>query len=543
MATMILHSYQFENNYNPYNPVPYLQRSLPPMAVNKTRATSLYLPPSIYSSQSDFGFYGGSSEKPSANPQPVRSLSPDDVQKLKYKIELDKQVAAKQERIARDWEKKIERDKKYVQHQPFGRHDRTTILKKEELEEILTKGRAPSPSLEMPQQYVLHHPPPPPPPQSQPVQQQQSYTAEPYTAEPYMAEPYIPNDTNPSNAYVSPRQSTYNNYPPLPTYSATLPQTQIQPPNNSSTNNNNNNNTNNNPKTDPDFHRFFGPSNNSNPTNPGISQGSSVTAQQIKGDAHDPFLLFDPNKEAQNVFNAIPQQDLYDPWGRPGAGAPLIHSNTGQKFTRYSGSLQEKLNHVGPLGFYGKQYSGNIEDQKRELELEQRRRQQEEMEHRSNAGDTAEWISQLERSRYPLKMHLPTTEPTREFAHARTRYRSDESRLLHDDLVRQAEERARIQKMNRYHNSIAELHHSEAMNNWWGRSGGGAPSITNRRHNVHQSFEHPRQKWTTNHLGQLVAADDEPTNQVKVQTTDFYYPKSKQLSNHRNYYQAADDEA
>ena len=55
---------------------------------NTTRATSLYLPPSIYSSQSDFGFYGGSSEKPSVNPQAVRSLSPDDVLKLKYKIEL-----------------------------------------------------------------------------------------------------------------------------------------------------------------------------------------------------------------------------------------------------------------------------------------------------------------------------------------------------------------------------------------------------------------------------------------------------------------------
>ncbi len=53
------------------------------------------------------------------------------------------------------------------------------------------------------------------------------------------------------------------------------------------------------------------------------------------------------------------------------------------------------------------------------------------MEHRSNvqnnfqnfkkknfffqqAGDTAEWISQLESSRYPLKLHLPTTETTRE---------------------------------------------------------------------------------------------------------------------------------
>ena len=43
------------------------------------------------------------------------------------------------------------------------------------------------------------------------------------------------------------------------------------------------------------------------------------------------------------MFNIIPQQDLYDPWGRPGAGAPLIHAPTGQKFTRYSGSLQDKL--------------------------------------------------------------------------------------------------------------------------------------------------------------------------------------------------------
>ena len=43
------------------------------------------------------------------------------------------------------------------------------------------------------------------------------------------------------------------------------------------------------------------------------------------------------------MFNIIPQQDLYDPWGRPGGGAPLIHQPTGQKFTRYSGSLQEKL--------------------------------------------------------------------------------------------------------------------------------------------------------------------------------------------------------
>ncbi|CAF0781133.1 unnamed protein product [Rotaria sp. Silwood1] len=504
---------------------------------NSTRATSLYLPVSNYGSQSEFSFYSNPSEKPPVNPQVLRSLSPEDVQKMKYKIALDKQVAEKQQRITREWERKIERDKKYVQHQPFGRHEHTTVLKKEELEEILTKGRAPSPVLEMPQQYVLHHPPPPPPilsPSSQPVLQQQQ--------QPFMTEPYIPNDSNPSNVFGSPRQPMYNNYSQYPTYSTTQPQAQLQPPNNSSINTNTTT-TNNNNNNNPDFQRFYGPNGNSNPPNTNVTQGSIGTAQPIKGDAHDPFLLFDPNKEAQNVFNTIPQQDLYDPWGRPGAGAPLIHAPTGQKFTRYSGSLQEKLNHVGPLGFYGKQYTGNIEEQKRELELEQRRRQQEEMEHRSNAGDTAEWITQLERTRYPLKLHLPTTEPTREFTGARTRYRSEESRLLHDDLVQQAEERARLQKLNRYHNSIAELQHSEAMNNWWGKSGGGAPSFTHRRHNVNNTFENPRQKWTRNHLGQLVMADDEVPSQVKVQTTDYFNPKSKQLSNHRNYYQVADDQA
>ena len=41
---------------------------------------------------------------------------------------------------------------------------------------------------------------------------------------------------------------------------------------------------------------------------------------------------------------------------------------------------------------------------------------------------------------------------------ARTRFRSDESRQLHDDLIRQAEERARLQRMSRFHENIAEMH-------------------------------------------------------------------------------------
>ncbi|CAF1193894.1 unnamed protein product [Rotaria sordida] len=425
---------------------------------------------------------------------PLRSLSPEDLRKMKYKIDLDKQVAEKKHRRAHEWETKIEREKKYVRQQPFGRHDYTTIINKQDLDEILTKGRAPSPSLDMPQQLPLNYP--------------QSYMS------------------NGNSMYGQSQQPTYNNSP----YSNTQTQPSSRQKNDSSENNNYN------------FQRFYGP--NANPTEtPKQGSSSHGTAQPIRGDAHDPFLLFDPNKEGQNVFNIIPQQDLYDPWGRPGSGAPLIHQPTGQKFTRYSGSLQDKLNAVGPLGFYRKQYAGNIDEQKRDLELEQRRRQQEDMEHRSNAGDTAEWISQLESGRYPLKLHLPTTQTTREYIGARDRHRVDESRILHNDLVRQAEERYRNQQINRYQNSIAELQHTEAQNSWWGRSGGGAPTFTNRRHNVQNTLEHSRQKWTTNHLGQLVMADSGGPSQITYFDSDYYYPKVKGFSSHRNQYEAIDDKS
>jgi len=33
------------------------------------------------------------------------------------------------------------------------------------------------------------------------------------------------------------------------------------------------------------------------------------------------------------------------------------------------------------------------------------------------------------------------------------------------------------------------------MNNWWGRGGGGAPSFTNRRHNVASELDRTRAKW------------------------------------------------
>jgi len=42
---------------------------------------------------------------------------------------------------------------------------------------------------------------------------------------------------------------------------------------------------------------------------------------------------------------------------------------------------------------------------------------------------------------------------------------------------------------------FSSLKHTEAQNSWWGRSGGGAPTFTSRRHNVQNVLEKPRQKW------------------------------------------------
>lgn len=55
---------------------------------NTTRATSLYLPPTHYGSQSETNFYSKSLERGALDSKNLRSLSPDDLQKMKYKIDL-----------------------------------------------------------------------------------------------------------------------------------------------------------------------------------------------------------------------------------------------------------------------------------------------------------------------------------------------------------------------------------------------------------------------------------------------------------------------
>lgn len=62
------------------------------------------------------------------------------------------------------------------------------------------------------------------------------------------------------------------------------------------------------------------------------------------GNYLDNALSYDPHKEKQSAFNVVYQSDIYNPWGKPGGGAPKLNNNTGQLQTKIAGTLQWNLN-------------------------------------------------------------------------------------------------------------------------------------------------------------------------------------------------------
>lgn len=79
-----VNSYQIENDLNSFIQSFRVQQNNPLMA-NTNRST---YPVSSFQSQSELNFYTNPSQNLDMTGQVLRSLSPDDVQKLKYKIEL-----------------------------------------------------------------------------------------------------------------------------------------------------------------------------------------------------------------------------------------------------------------------------------------------------------------------------------------------------------------------------------------------------------------------------------------------------------------------
>lgn len=62
------------------------------------------------------------------------------------------------------------------------------------------------------------------------------------------------------------------------------------------------------------------------------------------GNYLDNALSYDPHKEHKSAFNVVYESNVYNPWGKPGGGAPKLNNNTGQLQTKIAGTLQWNLN-------------------------------------------------------------------------------------------------------------------------------------------------------------------------------------------------------
>ena len=196
------------------------------------------------------------------------------------------------------------------------------------------------------------------------------------------------------------------------------------------------------------------------------------------------------NNNANNSSNKN-VADTYDPWGKPGAGAPLIDKNTGHKFTKYSGQLWSDTiggvtlladrqraaimngnvagnqtqsaaasGGVATVAGVGRFRPLTLEEQKNEMEMERERRRQAQALYKENTGDLATWIAELERRVEP---------PYGAANNARARAQLDENaRRYHSELGMQQEERYRLEKLDKLKDQVAGVEHAKNWSEWVG---------------------------------------------------------------------------
>lgn len=266
-----------------------------------------------------------------------------------------------------------------------------------------------------------------------------------------------------------------------------------------------------------------------------------------------PNSLVDDNPPYDPVKNpGAPGGNFYDPWGKPGGGAPMIDPDTGKKYTKISGQLHYDTLGLSPSARQRyketaiRQQMLNLEEQKQEIELEQQRRKQEEANVRGRAGDVATWIQDIEGSRWPLRTHLNHTNVTREKVNLESVRRglNEKTRIYHDELGLQLEEKERQNKLHKLRDDVAGVEHTRKWNDWWGRPGGGAPTVDRRRHETHEILESPRYSWDQNmdQTSYSAPGTSLPLNNTRsvtnqMGTGQFLFTKGTVRSNHKNFFE------
>lgn len=184
----------------------------------------------------------------------------------------------------------------------------------------------------------------------------------------------------------------------------------------------------------------------------------------------------------QRDFSPVNQRDVYDPWGRSGAGAP-IKDPEGQIQTRTAGKVAHDSSAYSATGKKDVRAKQELLTTLQEMSEESKQRRKAEHEDLlTSEKDVASWLrsgvvgqpSYDATTKEIIAQKKQTSDVTSQVLNIR-RQKNEKSREYHTDLEAQAQERYQHRKQSQEEQRVKSVEHLKTMDRMWGRPGAGAP--------------------------------------------------------------------
>ncbi|XP_077868196.1 uncharacterized protein LOC100366717, partial [Saccoglossus kowalevskii] len=169
----------------------------------------------------------------------------------------------------------------------------------------------------------------------------------------------------------------------------------------------------------------------------------------------------------------------YNPWGRPGNGAP-IKTDSGKLVSTTAGAITSKtINSPYNAGRYQAKQE-YLKELQKEMHTQQQIRHEQEVQLKANSGEeVADWVRRGQVGNPKKDPITGTMQPhhkqTSDIVSHRLDIRRDRYPDYHTDLERQAFERSKQQNVDKKQSALLNEKHLQTMDQMWGRPGAGAP--------------------------------------------------------------------
>ncbi|XP_077993701.1 uncharacterized protein LOC144447527 [Glandiceps talaboti] len=169
----------------------------------------------------------------------------------------------------------------------------------------------------------------------------------------------------------------------------------------------------------------------------------------------------------------------YNPWGKPGAGAPIT-TDSGKVVTQTAGKvIQDRmgLSPYNPVKQGAKQQY--LKELQSEIQTQHQMKQQQDYDLKSGGEELASWMRRGQVG-YPKRdpvtgQHLSNPKQTSDVTAQRMDIRRQVVPEYQTALDRQAYDRSKQQQIAKKESALLSERHLDTMNGVWGRPGGGAP--------------------------------------------------------------------